>query len=97
MENETLVINNLGLFNNTLGNLAKGEGFWTQDIIAFRELVEGIPHGCSCNRQKRIDKARELYVKIAKELTPEQVEDIKKYNEIEKIIITLDNDTINEF
>ena len=81
MENETLVINNLGLFNNTLGNLAKGEGFGTQD----------------CNRQKRIDKARELYVKIAKELTPEQVEDIKKYNEIEKIIITLDNDTINEF
>jgi hypothetical protein len=64
---------------------------------AFISLVHGLPSGCPCNRAQRKDQAVRGYSLIATSFDENEQLKIKQVNEVEKIIISFNGETLNEF
>ena len=63
----------------------------------YVSLVRGLAGGCSCNRKSRTNEAKRMYNIIATSLTDDQKSSIKQVNSVDRVILKLDNKTINEF
>ena len=63
----------------------------------YVSLVRGLPDGCSCNRKSRTNEAKRMYNIIATSLTDDQKSSIKQVNSVDRVILKLNNKTINEF
>lgn len=68
-----------------------------QIIHDYINLVAGLSGGCSCNRKARANDAKRMYNIIATSLTDDQKSSIKQVNSVDRVILKLDNKTINEF
>lgn len=68
----------------------------TPEMEEYIHLINGLPHGCHCNRAKRINRAKELYHNLATNLSESQANLIRERNVNKKIIFKLNNQIINE-
>ena len=66
------------------------------EVNEYIDIVNGLPHGCSCNRARRANRARELYHNIIQNLTEEQATVIKNKNPNQKIVFKLYDKVIQE-
>jgi hypothetical protein len=66
------------------------------EVREYIDIVNGLPHGCSCNRARRVHRAKELYSHIIQNLTNEQETIIKNKNPNQKIVFKLHDKVIHE-
>ena len=94
MEN-TLEITTLGHFKEVLESM--DAAMHMQIMRDYCNLVSGLSGGCSCNRKARANEAKRMYNVIALSLTDDQKNSIKNINSVDRVILKLNNETINEF
>ena len=91
----TLEISTLGHLREILLNM--GVPMHMRLMSDYCDIVAGLSGGCSCNRKKRADEAKRIFTIIATSLTPDQKNSIKQNHSVDRVILKLENNIINEF
>ena len=90
-----LEISTLGHLREVLLNMS--EPVHMQLMSDYCNLVAGLSSGCSCNRKSRANEAKRMFAVIATSLTPDQKNSIKQNHSVDRVILKLENNIINEF
>lgn len=90
-----LGISTLGHLKEVLENMSVPSHM--QIISDYCNLVAGLSGGCSCTRRSRANEAKRMFTIIVTSLTQEQKNSIKQDNSVDRVILKLENNIINEF
>ena len=93
-EGNILHVSNLAEMISVINNLGKEPDHIRRSFIS---LVHGLPSGCPCNRAQRKDQAVRGYCLIATSFDENEQLKVKQVNEVEKVIISFNGETLNEF
>lgn len=96
MEN-TKIFENIGEFSLFLKKSNNLELNTLNYFNQIRAAHENTFSGCSCNRQKRIAQAAEVYKKFIVESSDQFMQELKKYLQVEKIIFKHENKEFAKF
>ena len=92
---KVLEISTLGHLREVLVNMSAPVHM--QIISDYCNLVAGLSGGCGCNKQSRINESKRMFTIIATSLTEEQKDSIKQNHSVDKVILKLENNIVNEF
>ena len=90
-----LTYNSASEFNSALAILYKSSAMTehNETLSTFINMVNGLPHGCSCTRKKRSDQINRTYLTMGNILTETNINDIKKFFSAEQIEFKYNQET----